>query len=247
MGIHSLLPLLLVTAQPAAVEPPAPPPPVIDSSGRWNPGIGYVTAGQDEPGYRLWYMASAERAAWVKSLNDYLVTYGVGGIVPTWQLIRTASDWQKCGAQPYELPPVEYWPNIVQSLRFVRDYVVPRIGPVEAVSAYRDPALNLCAKGAPESAHRYFQAVDLVPLKPTTREFLIHDLCALHADSGGRYNIGLGFYAYLRFHIDARKFRKWGAGDGPEAAACNAEPPSAAIAGPPLATTQPAATGAPSH
>lgn len=200
------------------------------------PDAPYVTAGQDEPGYRGWYAAVAWRAGQVKAFNDYLAAWQVDGIVPTWQLLRTASDWQKCNAQPFEVPPTLYWPNVVQTLRYIRDQVIPAIGPVEPVSAYRNAVLNVCAHGAQESAHRYFAAVDLVPLRPMTREALIHDLCALHAETGERYGVGLGFYAYLRFHIDSRRFRKWGHGSGPEAAPCLAEPPSAP---PPIAPTPP--------
>lgn len=244
---------LFALAMSAAQDLPAKPPPaVINPYGQWQPNIGYVTIGQDEPGYRAWYLADPQRAAQVRALNTYFVTYDVGGVVPTWQLLRSASDWQKCGAQPFTMPPAGYWPNLVQTLRYVRDRVIPKLGPVEPVSAYRDPVLNQCAGGAPESAHRYFQAVDLVPLKPTTRAFLIKDLCDVHFGSGEGYGVGLGFYVGLRFHIDSRKFRKWGAGDGPEAAACNAEPatPSSPLTAPgitpgimalpPTAATEPA-------
>ena len=156
---------LLLLLMPAAIAAQVP---AADPQGAWQPNAPYVTVGQDEPGYRNWYMAAPWHATSIKSFNDYLTTYGVGGIVPTWQLLRTASDWQKCGAQPFEIPPTEEWPNVVQTLRYIRDEVIPAVGPVEPVSAYRDPVLNLCAGGAPESAHRYFQAVDLVPLRPTT-------------------------------------------------------------------------------
>ena len=56
-----------------------------------SPAAPYITAGQDEPGYRNWYLASPAHAVGVTNFNRYLVTYGVGGIVPTWQLIRTAT------------------------------------------------------------------------------------------------------------------------------------------------------------
>jgi hypothetical protein len=216
--LPALLLLLLASASRAQTVPADAP---------------YITAGQDEPGYRSWYLAAPWRAAQVKAFNDYLTTWEVAGIAPTWQLLRTASDWQKCGAEPFEVPPTELWPNVVQTLRYIRDQVIPAIGPVEPVSAYRNDALNQCAHGAAESAHRYFAAVDLVPLTPMTREALIHDLCSLHADSGERYGVGLGFYAYLRFHIDSRKFRKWGHGSGPEAAPCMAEPVASIAATPP--------------
>ena len=60
-----------------------------------SPAAAYITAGQDEPGYRNWYMASPRHRMAVTSFNNYLVTYGVGGIVPTWQLLRTATSWQR--------------------------------------------------------------------------------------------------------------------------------------------------------
>lgn len=179
----------------------------------WMPTEPYVVIGQDEPGYRNWYLASPAHGTQVKALNDYLTTYQVGGIVPTWQLLRTASDWYKCGAPAFEVPPTTDWPNLVQTLRYIRDKVIPTIGPVEPVSVYRNPTLNQCAGGAQESAHRYMQAVDMVPLRPITREQLIHDLCVTHARTGESYGVGLGFYVGLRFHIDSRKFRTWGVND----------------------------------
>ena len=192
----------------AQLTPYAVPQPV------WQPSAAYVTAGQDEPGYRNWYMASPAHRIGVTNFNNYLMTYRVGSIVPTWQLLRTASSWQRCGAQPFEVPPVAEWPNIVQTLRYINDYVVPAIGPVEAVSAYRNPLLNSCAGGAPESAHKHYSAIDMVPLRPMTRENLMRTLCTAHARRGPGYGVGLGFYAFLRFHVDTTKFRRWGADTG---------------------------------
>ena len=176
----------------------------------FNPAADYVTAGQDEPGYRAWIAGDPARSIYVRAFNTYLVTYGVGGVVPTWQLLRTATDWRKCGAQPYEVPPTEAWPNIVAALRYVGQYVLPRLGPVEEVSVYRNPRLNACAGGAPESTHKTMGAVDMVPLVPITREALMTRLCTVHQLSGERNFIGLGLYKGLRFHIDARRFREWG-------------------------------------
>lgn len=194
---------------PKVVYAPGYVPPA--TSGVWSPTAAYVTAGQDEPGYRAWYARALWRAPYVKAFNDYLTTYEVGGVVPTWQLLRTASSWRKCGSEPFEVPPVNEWPHIVQTLRYVRDYVVPAVGPVESVSGYRNPHLNVCAGGAPESAHKSYSAIDLVPLRPTTREALMRTLCAVHSHKGDEYGVGLGFYAYLRFHVDTTKFRRWGA------------------------------------
>ncbi len=191
---------MAASAQPAFVYPPP---------NAWQPTAAYVTAGQDEPGYRNWYMASPRHSSAVTHFNHYLTTYGVGGIVPTWQLLRTASSWQRCGAQPFEVPPTSEWPNVVQTLRYVRNFVIPAVGPVEPVSAYRNPVLNACAGGAPESAHKHYSAIDLVPLRPTTRERLMRTLCSMHPRRGPDYGVGLGFYAFLRFHVDTTKYRRW--------------------------------------
>ncbi|QNN67461.1 hypothetical protein H9L13_00345 [Sphingomonas lutea] len=232
--------LMLLAAVPAAAAPPDWRPGM-----PWAPTEPYIVSGQDEPGYRNWYLASPLHAGQVRALNDYLTAYGVAGIVPTWQLLRTASDWYKCGAPAFEVPPTQEWPNLVQTLRYARDRVIPAIGPVEPVSVYRNPMLNQCAGGARESAHRFMQAVDLVPLRPITRENLIQQLCAVHAGSGAAYGVGLGFYVGLRFHIDSRKFRTWGTNhEGSIACArsfdlARSSDPDAAAAHPP---TSPGAT-----
>ena len=177
---------------------------------RYNPAADYVTVGQDEPGYRRWAASASWRPAYVRAFNAYLIQYGVGGVAPTWQLLRTATDWQKCGADPFEVPPVEAWPNIVATLRYIGAYIVPVMGPVEPVSVYRNPALNQCAGGAATSTHREMGAVDMVPLRPISREALMHGLCQIHATSAASTNAGLGFYKGIRFHIDTRKYRGWG-------------------------------------
>lgn len=205
----------------------------------WNPAADYVTPGQDEPGYRSWYLSAPWRAGQVKSFNEYLTTYEVAGILPTWQLLRTASSWQKCGGEPFEVPPTSEWPHIVQTLRYVHDYVIPAVGPVEAVSGYRNPTLNQCAGGAPESAHKHYSAIDMVPLRPTTRETLMKTLCGIHSTHGAPYSAGLGFYAYLRFHVDSTKFRRWNM-DPAVAAACPVivHPEDIASVGQPVPTAQ---------
>src|SRR5581483_11267853 len=119
-------PFLLVAtaavAQPAPVaEPPAQAAP---ATAAWDPVGPYIAAGQDEPGYRSWYLAAPWRAGQVKAFNDYLVANQVGGILPTWQLLRTATSWKECGQQPFEVPPSDEWPHMVETLRYVRDYVI---------------------------------------------------------------------------------------------------------------------------
>ncbi|HEU0310393.1 MAG TPA: hypothetical protein VFR36_04140 [Sphingomicrobium sp.] len=232
MGRRLVTLLMLLIATPALAQAP-----------QWNPAAEYVTAGQDEPGYRRWVTAASWRPVYVKAFHDYLTTYGVGGVAPTWQLLRTATDWQKCGAQPYEVPPVKAWPNIVAALRYVGTYVTPRIGPVEVVSVYRNPLLNACAGGAQESTHLQLGAIDMVPLRPITREALMTQLCTIHRQSGARFLTGLGLYKGVRFHIDNRKYREWGmagARGGFGCAAVLAEGPMPYVPEPPMAAVVPA-------
>jgi hypothetical protein len=135
------------------------------------------------------------------------------------------------------VPPISEWANVVQTLRYIRDFVVPAVGPVEPVSAYRNPLLNACAGGAPQSSHQHFQAVDLVPLQPIARDVLMRRLCSAHLRRGSPYQVGLGFYAFLRFHIDTMRFRKWGAAASSETASCAAPLPQPII---PTITAAPA-------
>lgn len=222
-----IIALLVLIPVRTAAQTPLPP-----SS---DPAAAYVTAGQDEPGYRSWYLAAPWRAAQVKQLDDYFASAQVAGIVPTWQLLRTATAWQSCGGEPFEIPPTREWPHMIQTLRYIRDHVIPVIGPVEPVSVYRNPRLNVCAGGAPDSAHMHYSAVDLVPLNPIRRELLMRSLCGIHSKHGGAYGTGLGFYAYLRFHIDSTKFRRWNM-DPAVAAECPpiVHPEDAASVGQPL-------------
>jgi len=244
LAMRRLLYCLFVIAAPAGAQTAMPVTPLVQQPA-WDPGAAYITAGQDEPGYRSWYLAAPARAAQVRTFNDYLVSAQVGGIVPTWQLFRTATSWQYCGAQPFEIPPTDEWPHIVDTLRYIRDYVIPALGPVEPVSVYRNPALNVCAGGAPESAHKLYSAIDMVPLRPITREAMMRTLCGDHSAHGLAYHAGLGFYAYMRFHVDSTKYRRWNM-DPAVASECPpiVHPEDVASVGQPLPPTTPIATPA---
>jgi hypothetical protein len=169
-----------------------------------------MPVGQGEAEYALWLDAQPGRRGQVMSFEAWQDAAGVRNVLPTWQLIRTASMWRECNGQPFEVPPFTLWPGMVKTLRFIRDHVVPAVGPVEAVSGYRNATLNACARGAPGSAHRDFFAIDLIPLRLTTRRQLFDEICPAHARYGRAAGAGLGFYNFTRFHIDTRSFRRWG-------------------------------------
>lgn len=166
--------------------------------------------GQGEAEYRAALAASPGFRGAVLSFEAWQQAAGVADVLPTWQVVRTASMWRECGGFPFEVPPIAYWPDMIRTLTFIRDHIRPALGPVEAVSGYRNPALNACARGSARSAHLDFFALDLVPVQPLSRRQLFERLCPLHKAQGPDAGIGLGFYSFTRFHIDTRGFRRWG-------------------------------------
>jgi hypothetical protein len=86
----------------------------------------------------------------------------------------------------------------------------------------------------------------MVPLKPTDRVTLMRTLCGIHTEHGAAYNAGLGFYAYLRFHVDSTKFRRWNM-DPAVAAECPPilHPEDVASSGQPLVVPAPGSATVP--
>jgi len=205
----------IVLAAPAAQAAPAPAPaePQADPlEAHEHSHESGLAPGQTAADYNRWLAASPAHRASVQAFRDRLAAEGVDGIVPVWQLIRTSSSWRQCGAEPFEVAPADKWQHIVTTLKFVRDKVVPAVGEVEALSAYRNERLNACSAGAPRSAHRMFFALDLTPVNASVdRSAMIRDICRAHARDGRSYDTGLGFYSGRRFHVDSSGYRKWGA------------------------------------
>jgi hypothetical protein len=173
---------------------------------------GDMAPGQARADYYAWLARDPRHQAQVQAFRDHLAAEGLEDVVPVWQLIRTSSSWRACNAERFEVAPRDKWEHITTTLRFVRDEVEPVLGPVEALSAYRNEALNRCSAGAPQSAHRLFFALDLAPVNPAVqRTTMIRQICAAHARDGRAYNTGLGFYTGMRFHVDSNGFRRWGA------------------------------------
>jgi len=171
-----------------------------------------LAPGQSAQDFEAWARSTPANVKALGAFRDYLAAQGLETVVPMWQLVRTSSSWRECGAQPFEVPPPDKWGRIVKTLKFVRDDVIPSVGKVETLSAYRNSGLNACSKGAPNSAHREFFALDLTPVnRNLDRTTMIRSVCKAHARDGQAYDAGLGFYTGRRFHVDSSGFRKWGA------------------------------------
>lgn len=160
--------------------------------------------------YNSWRNQTPLRDFGIAHFEQFLRREKVYGVIPTYQILRTASMAGDCNQSAFALPPQKYWPNIAGTLRFAKIYIIPKIGAVEAASGYRNPTLNRCAGGAPGSAHAKYFALDLIPKSNITRKELIKAVCKIHDEFGAQHKIGLGFYSKTRFHIDSRSFRRWG-------------------------------------
>ena len=208
--------------------------------------------GQSEADYQSWLAGNPGHRGQMLSFEAWQEAAGVKGVLPTWQLIRTASMWRQCGGEPFEVPPFRLWPGMTKTLRFIRDHVRPAVGEVEAVSGYRNPALNTCARGSERSAHLDFFALDLIPVQPLSRRQLFERLCPMHDRWGPGAGAGLGFYTYTRFHIDTRSFRRWGsAGPRGDESPCDVlargEDPEAPPLPPPTPPSVPEPAPPPAH
>ncbi len=188
-----------------------------------SPATAQSTApGQAKADYLAWLAQSAQNRDNVRAFRTFLLDREVKDVLPLWQLVRTSSSWRECSADRFEVAPVQQWQNIVNTLSFVDDEVLPAIGNVEALSAYRNEDLNSCSGGRPGSAHRMFFAMDLVPTdEEIERRDMIARLCTIHAARGEEYRTGLGFYSGLRFHVDSSGFRRWGPDGRGATSPCN--------------------------
>lgn len=159
----------------------------------------------DAQRYALW---ERKHAADITEYQAFLDHNEVGDIIPLSQLLKSARDWKKCKAQPFTMPPKALWPNIVPTLQIVKKFKSEGvlINPV-AASVYRDPVLNACAGGSPNSKHMQLNAIDFdIDATPESLE----TLCNAWKTLGPELKLGLGFYTPTRIHLDTLGFRSWG-------------------------------------
>jgi len=142
-----------------------------------------------------------------RAFRQMLVDARLYGVVPIYQLLRSASDWRLCSAQPFAVAPAAQWPAVRSTLQLLKTLgdqgLLQRY---EVVSSYRDPRLNRCAGGAVDSAHTRAFAVDV--LLPSWAD--PNPLCQFWQTQGKAWNMGLGRYPSGRIHIDTAGFRTWG-------------------------------------
>src|SRR5690606_3150205 len=97
----------------------------------------------------------------VREYEVFLERNGVGNIIPSFELMRTARDWAKCGRSQYMIPSRELWANQVPTLRVFKYLVAANVlTDFEVTSVYRDLSSNYCAGCAKCSRHLYNSACD---------------------------------------------------------------------------------------
>ena len=192
--------------------------------------IGVVPgAANSELAFEGWLAEEPERAERFGRFTAFLAKEGLADLVEPWQLMRIdASYARRCDTGAFTIPPEELWPNVLPALRLVRDEVVPAVGPVDVLSSYRTPELNVCASGASRSNHLDFSALDLATAPRRRGEDLYRELCAMHDAAGPASRMGLGAYydpsdegfGGGRFHVDGEGYRNWGRGYSAASSPC---------------------------
>ena len=177
--------------------------------------------------FSSWLNSNSWRAEQVANYQRYLITrLGAQNVPPLNQLLTTARSWDKCGYEPYQLPPQELWSNIVPTLRLYSDLKNQGILPstTEIRSVYRSPNLNACAGGADGSKHMTAGAIDIwVPEYESNLwglSKLQDNLCQYWQYQGYAYNFGLGLYSTGAIHLDTQGYRKWGFQHASSSSAC---------------------------
>ncbi|MFZ2843090.1 D-Ala-D-Ala carboxypeptidase family metallohydrolase [Psychrobacter sp.] len=167
--------------------------------------------------FNTWLNSNSYRAGQVSNFQRYLNSrVGAQNVPPLSQLLTTARSWDKCGYEPYQLPPQELWSNIVPTLQLYGQLKNQGILPAstEIRSVYRSPGLNDCAGGASSSKHMTAGAIDIWVPQYEGNSWQLSSmqdrLCEFWQYQGQSHNFGLGLYSTGAIHLDTDGYRKWG-------------------------------------
>ncbi|WP_444943117.1 hypothetical protein ACJJIK_14015 [Microbulbifer sp. ZKSA006] len=167
-------------------------------------------------GYRLaneaafnQFLRQGNNRSRIQALDQWLRERGLAGIFPTRELLRQGDQWLNLEEAPFAIPPRDLWPNIAKTLTLVRDQLIPLIGPVTVVSAYRTNSYQRKLAPQKHPHHRDFCGLDLIPKSHIGHRELAEELSALHARLGPESRAGMGLIDGILFHIDTCGYRTW--------------------------------------
>ncbi|SDC03827.1 D-Ala-D-Ala carboxypeptidase family metallohydrolase [Acinetobacter boissieri] len=203
-----IVPTVTSTPPPTVAEHPPVTPPVLKVITTLQP----IT-------YTQW-LNQGQNQQRLDQYKNYLKQRQADFIVPDYQMLRSAREWQNCNASEYDVPPAEVWEYAVQTLKLfktLKDQGIISANNIEVTSSYRAPYLNTCAGGAKSSSHVKNAAIDfrIGPENPTPQDtYQIQQtkvaLCRFWQTQGKYYNMGVGIYESGQIHIDTLGFRTWG-------------------------------------
>ncbi|MGM8884430.1 D-Ala-D-Ala carboxypeptidase family metallohydrolase [Psychrobacter sp. 1U2] len=183
--------------------------------------------GDSATDFNTWSNSNRYRAQQVANYQRYLSSQlGTQNVPPMDQLLTTARSWDRCGYEPFQLPPQELWSNMVPTLRLYSQLKNQGVLPAstEIRSVYRSPNLNACAGGATNSKHMTAGAIDIwVPeydgdLWQLSR--MQDSLCQFWQYQGQAMDFGLGLYSTGAVHLDSQGYRKWGFNNASSSSSC---------------------------
>ncbi|WP_411184596.1 D-Ala-D-Ala carboxypeptidase family metallohydrolase [Photobacterium rosenbergii] len=141
--------------------------------------------------------------------HQYFLDQGVKEGIPLHLILLQGTDWRLSNTNVFNLPDKKNWDNMVRTLLFIQEHVMPKTGLLIPVSGDRSQEYNQHAGGAPRSSHLDFCALDLVPVRNISRTELHKILMSVYNKVGRKNNMGLGLYSGVRFHIDTCGYRSW--------------------------------------
>ncbi|TCM60911.1 peptidase M15-like protein [Acinetobacter calcoaceticus] len=178
--------------------------------------------------YRQWLLTDSNQAR-AREYERFLEQNNVGNIIPSFELFKTARDWEKCGREEYMVPNRELWSNQLATLKVFKYLVAAEVlTDFEVTSVYRDLPLNQCAGGASSSRHLYNSAIDfrIGPTYPQGSDYAMientkYKLCQFWSQYGQNFNMGIGLYSSGQIHIDTQGYRTWGPSLSRHSSMCN--------------------------
>ncbi|WP_222939552.1 D-Ala-D-Ala carboxypeptidase family metallohydrolase [Photobacterium sp. BZF1] len=158
--------------------------------------------------FRGWVLMNRKEKE-IQEGYKYFLDNGVKEGIPLHLILLQGTDWRLSNTTVFNLPDKKNWDNMVRTLLFVQEHVMPKTGLLIPVSGDRSKEYNQHAGGAPRSSHLDFCALDMVPVRNISRTELHKILMSVYNKVGRKNNMGLGLYSGVRFHIDTCGFRSW--------------------------------------
>lgn len=155
------------------------------------------------------FLEEGDNRANFEKLKHFLEINHVNDVVPPYELMRQGTDWQKIDEPPFAIPPEDTWEPMVDTLKVLKNYIIPEIGPVIVLSGWRTSRYNAKAGGSRTSKHMHFCGLDMIPEDEYTRKQLLPKLRRIHRKYGRKWDMGLGIYSGIRFHVDTCGYRRW--------------------------------------